>query len=440
MSNILGSIKYDGWHIYTNTGRLHRRWEFTEDVPDLDAVAGDTLEDRGPGGDPRFRITGDDGSRCPDADDVEAAFSSALPAWDPPNEEEIRIRRHLDAGRGPAELSHLLQRLAGAIRDGAAPSGGSPGTDHEGLQFGCLVVEREGRYGNTGGRFRIWRFLEDRPEIPATDLDRHGDVGGALHAMKGDQLWQEPDRLSPFKIKRDEREIGTPENWQLRGAFGGKIPGWPLKPEQAGDEDAGSHEDTGPAPGLYGYVSEETVGGQSVETGAGPYKRRGVYRLTRDLPAVEMEAGDVLVYAYDREDRPEHIKGKVRGLDPDDIEDLRDALEGVWLEHDANRPREMPPLAFAIRECFECLSGPTSAMVGETRENGYGSGGRWCGSGLYHFLDNANRWGRRLTDFYARLLLLRPVFRGPEVVSRPVRAASPASAAFELLAQVTEDE
>lgn len=439
MKRFRGVLRYKGWGIYKDSGHRFRRWKFTEAVPGLDARAGDRLDDLGPEGDPRFCIRGDDGDRFPDREDVKAFFEDWFPEWDPPNDAEIRLQRKLGSGgSGARAMSQFLRQMAGALRTGSGE--GASATDNEGLQYGALVLEREGHYGNTGGRFRVWRFVEDRTEIPATELSHYPDLDGESHAMEGDALWQQPDRLEPFRLKREDCEIGSPERWQVVEAFGGEIPGWPLEADDSSDtEGEDSAGDEGPAPGLMRYVSEKTVDGRDVRAdhtdGSGIYHpRRGVYRFTRSFPDLDMSAGDALVLAYDREDRPAQMKGEARGLDPDEIEELRDALRGVWGGLDPSEwPQGMPSLPAAVRKSFVCLSGPESAMIGGKESYG------WQKRGLCYFLDNANRWGRRLSEFHHRLFHLRPACRGPGDVTRPIRAVSDESAAFELLAQVAED-
>lgn len=419
MKTFYGVVEYDGWFTYTDSGRVYRQWTFTEDVPGLDAESGDRLRDRGPEADTRFRVRPEGGDPTGvDEEKVDEFFDGCLPAWNPPNEAEIKIAQQLNSRGGDARLARELRRLAESLRTGSSSSSsGSSSTDNEGLQFGCLVVEREGRYSNTGGRLRVWRFLQDRPEIPAPDLGHHANLDGKPHAQEGDELWQEPDRLTPFKLKRgDGLQIGSPEHWQVEGAFGGEVPGWPLKPEEAGDQASDDGPDV--QPDAYRYVSREQRCGDPFdgEHIKATDDRHGLYRFKRPVPPIGAEQGDVLVYAFKPSSRPKVMRGSARGLEPDEIEELRAYI----------RDEEGHALIEAIPIFFESLVGGEENLLG--RETKWG----WRKRGLLDFLHHAAKWGRRLSDFYHRLFLLKPVL---EEVSDPIEAPHEEGALFKLISE-----
>lgn len=423
MKEFFGIVEYDGWRIYTDSGRVYRQWTFTEDVPGLDAESGDRLRDRGPDADTRFRVSHDgDGSTSVEGEDVREFFAGCLPAWHPPNESEIRLANQLGSSSGDARLASELRRLAQTLRGGSgSSSSGRSSTDNEGVQFGCLVVEREGRYSNTGGRFRVWRFLEDRPEIPAPDLGHHDNLDGKPHAQKGDTLWQEPDRLTPFKLKRgDGLQIGSPEFWQVEGAFGGEVPGWPLKPEEASGSSGNISTTDDAHPDAYRYVSREKRCGDPFDgdqgAAAGKY-RHGLYRALEPIPPAGIEAGDLLLYAYDKESRPTEVRGHTRGLDPEELEGVRDYLRENSEKHG---------LVDIVPEYFESLLGGERNLVGYEWEYGFRK------RGLVQFLSDKRRWGGQLQEFYYRLVVLTPYV---EKVSEPIDAPHQEGALFKLISE-----
>lgn len=414
----MNGVKYRGWRFYENTGRVYRRWEFVEKVPELDAEPGNLIEDRGPDANSRFRLTDGDDTRFPDEEDALEFFGDFLPKWDPPTTTEIMISRRLGLDGAGNRLVNQLRRLAESLRPGSgSASSGSSDTDHEGLQFGCLVVEREGRYSNTGGRFRVWRFLEDRPEIPAPDLGHHDNLDGKPHAQEGDELWQEPDRLTPFRLKRGGGlQIGSPEYWQVEGAFGGEVPGWPLKPEDAGDQASTDSPDV--HPDAYRYVSREQRCGDPFDGDqvrpCGD-DRHGLYRARRPIPPVGIEEGDLLLYAYERESRPTVVRGHTRGLDPEELADLRDYIR----ENSENYG-----LVNVVPDFFESLLGGRENLVGHETEYSFRK------KGLAQFLEDRSRWGERLSDFYYRLMVLTSYV---ESVSDPIEAPHEDGALFKLI-------
>lgn len=425
MSDYRGSIAFEGYGRFSNTGQTYRKWKFTDPVPELEIEAGLRLFDTGPettGA--RFTVRDfSDGNwnrlKTLGRDQVKLIIGY-LPSWDP--ETWYREQETSAAREGWKRIEGLTSLVSAAVsRDSAGSRGGrsrslrrSSGASRV---VGCLELAREDRYGNTGGRFRIWRFREDRPEIPASD---HNRTGGPAHAVEGDELWQEPDRLTPWRLKRDDMEIGNPEHWQVRGAFGGTIPGWGNgEDEHSADQEPDTEPDLTEA---RNYFSLNTADGGRFAGGDYPrHTLQGAYRFRAAEPEIGAEAGDVLIYAWNEESRPDRIYGRVRGLEVDEIETLREVL----------RERSVC-LRNSIPEMFECLTGGEEEMVGSKGKYGWGR------SGLARFLHNKNRWGGKLAaeNFYHRLLLVKP-YR--EKVTRPIRAQSDEGAAWELLAQVTDE-
>lgn len=66
-----------------------------------------------------------------------------------------------------------------------------------------LRFMREGEYSNTRDRFRVYEFTADCPTVVA----RHD--ASPPHAVAGDQLWVEDDELTPYRLKRNGKEIGS---------------------------------------------------------------------------------------------------------------------------------------------------------------------------------------------------------------------------------------
>jgi hypothetical protein len=173
---------------------------------------------------------------------------------------------------------------------------GQPSTPGESrIENQYLRLVREGDYANTGEHFRIWELKVDVPTIPAF---REGEIRGKPHAQAGDQLWEETDSLTPFRLKRDQKEVGNPEWFQVRHLFVG-LKG---QPEQAGADAAVS---LGEEAGRLLDLSMQCTGG---------YRFKHLFRATREIPGTEIRAGDFIPVLYGNSDSYHALKVPGRRL------------------------------------------------------------------------------------------------------------------------------
>ncbi len=219
-------VTFAGWNRFSDTGEPYRQWTFNEattvefaDGNDLHIPKRARFSDCGPqvNGD-RFRLwipTDSDWetlwSGCDEALAATILDFVEVPrwtndAWAAVGAAELRdvlkelFRRQDEADRARAQLA---QRFLNPPRVAAPPEIPRP---VEPVENDWLRLHKRGGYAS-GDEYIIWEFKRDYAPI---------------RARKGDRLWDEADDdLTPFRLKRNGKEIGCPEWWQLEALFRG---------------------------------------------------------------------------------------------------------------------------------------------------------------------------------------------------------------------------
>lgn len=153
----------------------------------------------------------------------------------------------------------------------------------------------------------------------------------------------------------------------------------------------------------------------------------GAYLFTRPVPGIGAERGDCLLYAYHPELRPAEVYGRQIHLDYEDSRSLRETLEAF------------DDLRLAIPRFFYNLvgeQGEEMCRVGPEQRwadpEPYDPSARFA-VGIYHFLRDRHRWGKRLRPYYSRLILVKA---WEHTVSDPIVAGSDEAAIFSLVHDV----
>lgn len=249
----------------------------------------------------------------------------------------------------------------------ATPAGPAPGA--KGNQFLRLVREDTYRGGEP---FTDWEFLVDVPEITV----RVG-VPGKPHAEKGDVLREEEDDgVTPFRLKRGGKEIGSPEWWQVRHLFVG------LREGAEGMTTPPDSDARAPRTG------EDAT--DRLRAAAGKAYMLAV-RATEAIPEAGITPGDFLVMAWRRR-----------------CPELRRLMV----------VRQIPRTAFAAIGEAQGLR-----MVATARDD----------MGLEYLRRHARMGKKGTHDHTSCLFVVRP---RQSAVSAPIQATTAAGALFELLHQV----
>lgn len=272
---------------------------------------------------------------------------------------EFRQETYAEIQRLQEKTMRIYQEAAHeGARDGSAP------VQDATQQNAHLRLRREGEYSG-GDRYRDWELLHDVPEI---------------EGRKGDVLREENDsELTPFRLRRAGRQVGSPEWWQVRHLFD-ELVSWSSGPgEPPSDEDDALHEPSACA------LTE--VQAQETKVGFPAWARGCGYLLaTADVAKTRVRRGDVIAF------RP---KG-------------REGVLAIWLTR-------------AELEVLRCVDHALLPACGEknlTEER---------------LVCDRRSWGRRKDGTTRFAILRRPQ---PSGISVPVRAKSDTAAIFELLAQV----
>lgn len=356
-----------------------------------------------------------------------------------------------------------------ARSNGTPPSGGAA----------VLRFKKADEWANTGDTFRVWEFVVDCPEIPATRTD-----ASPAHAIAGDELWQDDDDEDrPLRLRRAGRTIGSPERWQIEHLFPLPTPDQPAADDEpaAGllyphpisfrgqtveawevvakvkhpcrmDLVPGSmmfrHEGTtyvvlpdgtiyGGRHGPHKYDMERTVYDDLlrwhfalIDPAQVEALRRvplrdghhqpvgGVGLAVDDIPGTPIEAGDTILITR----RPDTIdpRGRLVPLTVEHFERIRDhyAACGCWI-----------PLQRGCYRTFEVSEGGHLPIVHITPRE-------WWHTGYAepeHFFSDRKKWGARRKVQTPLAYVVKPIRPS---AAQPVSASSDAAAIFELLSQV----
>lgn len=226
-----------------------------------------------------------------------------------------------------------------------------------------------------GESFTDWELLVDVPGIPV----RHGSPGKP-YAQKGDILREEEDELTPLRLKRDGREVASPEWWAVRHLFVGLREDAPQRKDQG--EAVPSVLGAGLVPeGWLGVVfyADQTVPGTPIRAGDylllrwGGHERRRPNNLAPALPVPRA-----------------HLAAADAAMEDGSLRVIAVHKHAVWRDSDAE----------VIAQCRAKLTKPQRA-----------------------------NW----SDATSPLVIVRPLVAP---VSEPIHATSDDAALFELLHQV----
>lgn len=326
----------------------------------------------------------------------------------------------------------------------------------------ALRFVREFEWANTLNRVRVFEFLRDCPEIPATRTEAIPP-----HAAAGDELWVEiDDDSSPFTLRRDRRAIGQPEAWQMEDYL-------PLLAEapQGGDPDP--EEPTGYLKRITVEFHGQEVEGWQIQSGA-PFRYpagwffypwRGEFwiqkadgdpeefyraedylradRVVRDpelreaialvdaqegrltielavetIPETPIERGDVVIVKARHAPLPQ-VRGRLVPLALEHYERVRTHFERCASTHSPYRGRQV----FCTRTESDYLPIINISPIGFGNLDG----------GAAEFFANRVGWGKRRREWTPDVFVVKRV-RPEQAV--PIQARSDDAALFELLAQV----
>jgi hypothetical protein len=327
-----------------------------------------------------------------------------------------------------------------------------------------------------GEPYRDWELLRDCPEIPATRYKAEPP-----HGVAGDVLREERDEddLTPFRLKRDGRTIGSPEWFQVRHLFDGIPVGEEWEVDDTSANGAGILEQT---PGHLSWtftrpvrfahiLAQPGASFMKFNDGHGPVLDTTLAtspcshrRFERGNGAVEdeLKPGRYEMTSFEadlllRLDRIERTPHLVRGLRAFGISDYTGEHYGY------------PDLAYVVKPIAGTSIRPGDVMVADcSRDRLRGVPGSiqpvdrggmeairaaWedAEDDLwefftpmlgFHYKDhvarlvrNRTRWGMRAKVWSPKLHIVR--FLRPEpVVSHPIAASCDDAALFELLCQV----
>jgi len=277
---------------------------------------------------------------------------------------EFRQRTYAEVQRLHEQTMRIYQDMA----NDAAEAAGDPVRTGAARQNSHLRLRRDGEYEG-GERYRDWELLHGVPAIGGLTGDILREEGGDLE-------------LTPFRLLRGGRRIGSPEWWQVRHLFDG-IPSWHTDlNDSRRDADVSLHEP---------HACDLTgVHAQEAKVGFPAWARGYGYLLAQtDIAETRVRRGDVI--AFSPQDHA-HDNGLVT----------------IWLTS-------------AEVEILRCVDHNVLPACGETNRT------EEC------LVLDRRKWGRRKDGTTRFAILRRPRRSG---ISAPVRATSDDAALFELLAQV----